>query len=209
MDRIIPKKLGVETIIIAIIVIYLIYVNLSAKFSRKDDILNFFIDLFHNWIFRILFLIIIALYALEYLPGGMIVALLLTIVLFNTSMLNKTGDNFETFGEGYGAFEDENVNDEVIENPGPPQMGNDDKIHLAADENPYEANEGPQYGSDPSPTQGNDTELGGLPDDSNEGFNDNKPRNCGRYAPQMRIPPFNPQGFSPVGDEFGLGAPLN
>lgn len=217
MDRVKPKNFlpmfNTTTLTIScVIVIYLLYINISSKLSKKDVVLNFIVDLFHNWIFRLLFLILIALCALEILPGGMIIAILLTIVFFNTSMINKTGDNFETFGEGYGALADENINDEVIENPGPSQMGDDAQIHLAAREAPYESNEGPEFGSNRGPTQGNDAELGGLPDDSNEGFADSDdriPRNCGRYAPKMRIPPFNPQGFSPVGDEFGLGAPLN
>ena len=75
-------------IIYALIIGYIIYINVAAYLKTTTRFLNFLINLFQNWIFRLVFLLIIGFFALDLFPqGGFILAVLLTIAFLNTSLL--------------------------------------------------------------------------------------------------------------------------
>ncbi len=75
-------------IIYGFVIGYIIYINIAAYLKKTTGTLNFLINLFQNWIFRLVFLLIIGFFALDLFPqGGFILAVLLTIAFLNTSIL--------------------------------------------------------------------------------------------------------------------------
>jgi len=72
----------------AIIIAYILYINFATYYNSGIGFLNFLIKLFNNWIFRLIFLLIVGFFALDLFPyGGFTFAILLTIAFLNTNML--------------------------------------------------------------------------------------------------------------------------
>ena len=72
----------------AIVIAYILYINFATYYNSGTKFLNFLIKLFNNWIFRLIFLLIVGFFALDLFPyGGFIFAILLTIAFLNTNML--------------------------------------------------------------------------------------------------------------------------
>jgi len=82
----------------AIVIVYILYINFATYYNSGTKFLNFLIKLFNNWVFRLIFLLIVGFFALDLFPyGGFIFAILLTIAFLNTNMLvykNKTSETF-------------------------------------------------------------------------------------------------------------------
>jgi len=105
-----------NVIIYAIVIAYILYINIAAYTNKSTGFLNFLIGLFQNWIFRVIFLLVIGYFALDLLPyGGFVLAVLLTIAFLNTNMLMYK----RNVGEAYNDYVDdgiENFDDDEIEN---------------------------------------------------------------------------------------------
>jgi hypothetical protein len=72
----------------AIVIAYILYINFATYYNSGTDFLNFLIKLFNNWVFRLIFLLIIGFFSLDLFPyGGFTFAILLTIAFLNTNML--------------------------------------------------------------------------------------------------------------------------
>ncbi len=72
----------------AIVIAYILYINFATYYNSGTDFLNFLIKLFNNWVFRLIFLLIVGFFALDLFPyGGFTFAILLTIAFLNTNML--------------------------------------------------------------------------------------------------------------------------
>jgi hypothetical protein len=72
----------------AIVIAYILYINFATYYNSGTGFLNFLIKLFNNWIFRLIFLLIVGFFALDLFPyGGFTFAILLTIAFLNTNML--------------------------------------------------------------------------------------------------------------------------
>ena len=75
-------------VIYTLVIAYILYINLSSYYNYNTSFLNSIVNLFQNWIFRAIFLLIVGFFALDLFPyGGFILAVLLTIAFLNTSML--------------------------------------------------------------------------------------------------------------------------
>ena len=72
----------------AIVIAYILYINFATYYNSGTSFLNFLITLFNNWVFRLIFLLIVGFFALDLFPyGGFTFAILLTIAFLNTNML--------------------------------------------------------------------------------------------------------------------------
>jgi hypothetical protein len=72
----------------AIVIAYILYINFATYYNSGTNFLNFLIKLFNNWVFRLIFLLIVGFFALDLFPyGGFTFAILLTIAFLNTNML--------------------------------------------------------------------------------------------------------------------------
>lgn len=72
----------------AIVIAYILYINFATFYNSGTGFLNFLIKLFNNWVFRLIFLLIVGFFALDLFPyGGFTFAILLTIAFLNTNML--------------------------------------------------------------------------------------------------------------------------
>jgi hypothetical protein len=72
----------------AIVIAYILYINFATYYNSGTDFLNYLIKLFNNWVFRLIFLLIVGIFALDLFPyGGFTFAILLTIAFLNTNML--------------------------------------------------------------------------------------------------------------------------
>jgi hypothetical protein len=94
--------------IYAIVIAYILYINFATYYNSGTGFLNFLIKLFNNWIFRLIFLLIVGFFALDLLPyGGFIFAILLTIAFLNTNMLVYKKEISESFvgGSDAGPYE--------------------------------------------------------------------------------------------------------
>ena len=92
----------------AIIIAYILYINFATYYNSGIGFLNFLIKLFNNWIFRLIFLLIVGFFALDLFPyGGFIFAVLLTIAFLNTNMLVYKKQISESFlgGSDAGPYE--------------------------------------------------------------------------------------------------------
>ena len=88
----------------AIIIAYILYINFATYYNSGIGFLNFLIKLFNNWIFRLVFLLIVGFFALDLFPyGGFIFAVLLTIAFLNTNMLVYKKQISESFVGGTNA----------------------------------------------------------------------------------------------------------
>jgi len=85
----------------AIVIAYILYINFATYYNSGTNFLNFLIKLFNNWIFRLIFLLVVGFFALDLFPyGGFIFAILLTIAFLNTNMLvykKQMSESFESF----------------------------------------------------------------------------------------------------------------
>jgi hypothetical protein len=88
----------------AIVITYILYINFATYYNSGIGFLNFLIKLFNNWIFRLIFLLIVGFFALDLFPyGGFTFAILLTIAFLNTNMLVYKKQISETFVGGNDA----------------------------------------------------------------------------------------------------------
>jgi len=75
-------------IMYAVIIAYILYINFATYYNSGTNFLNFLVTLFNNWIFRLIFLLIVGFFAIDLFPyGGFTFAILLTIAFLNTNML--------------------------------------------------------------------------------------------------------------------------
>jgi hypothetical protein len=88
----------------AIVIAYILYINFATYYNSGTKFLNFLIKLFNNWIFRLIFLLIVGFFAMDLFPyGGFVFAILLTIAFLNTNMLVYKKEMSETFLGGPSA----------------------------------------------------------------------------------------------------------
>ena len=75
-------------IIYAIVIAYILYINFAAYYQTTTGFLKALVNIFQNWIFRTVFLLIVGFFALDIFKyGGFVLAILLTIAFLNTNML--------------------------------------------------------------------------------------------------------------------------
>jgi len=100
-----------NAIIYACIVAYILYINFAAYYNSGTSFLNWLIRLNQSWIFRTIYLLIVAFFALDYFPwGGFTLAILLTIAFLNTNMLMYKKDLNEKFTNKNLAYHSEEIN---------------------------------------------------------------------------------------------------
>ena len=77
-----------NAILYSIVIAYILYINFSAYYQSGTGFLKALVNLFQNWIFRTVYLLIVGFFALDLFPyGGFVLAILLTIAFLNTNML--------------------------------------------------------------------------------------------------------------------------
>lgn len=121
----------------AIVIAYILYINFATYYNSGTKFLNFLIKLFNNWVFRLIFLLIVGFFAMDLFPyGGFTFAILLTIAFLNTNMLVYKKEISETFLGGNDAEQIGNSNEEDNE-----YVTNDDNNLLE----PYVTRKGKKY----------------------------------------------------------------
>ncbi len=95
----------------AIVIAYILYINFATYYNSGTGFLNFLIKLFNNWIFRLIFLLVVGFFALDLFPyGGFTFAILLTIAFLNTNMLvykKQISESFINPASYESAFQEE------------------------------------------------------------------------------------------------------
>jgi len=87
-----------NAIVYAAIIAYILYINFAAYYNKTPGALNWLVNLFQNWIFRLVFLLVVGFFSLDLFPfGGFVFAVLLTIAFLNTNMLMYKKDVSESF----------------------------------------------------------------------------------------------------------------
>ena len=87
-----------NAILYSIVIAYILYINFSAYYQTGTGFLKALVNLFQNWIFRTVYLLIVGFFALDLFPyGGFVLAILLTIAFLNTNMLVYKKDIEESF----------------------------------------------------------------------------------------------------------------
>ena len=87
-----------NAILYSIVIAYILYINFSAYYQTGTGFLKALVNLFQNWIFRTVYLLIVGFFALDLFPyGGFVLAILLTIAFLNTNMLVYKKDVEESF----------------------------------------------------------------------------------------------------------------
>ena len=87
-----------NAILYSIVIAYILYINFSAYYQTGTGFLKALVNLFQNWIFRTVYLLIVGFFALDLFPyGGFVLAILLTIAFLNTNMLMYKKDVEESF----------------------------------------------------------------------------------------------------------------
>lgn len=115
----------------AIIIAYILYINFATYYNSGIGFLNFLIKLFNNWIFRLVFLLIVGFFALDLFPyGGFIFAVLLTIAFLNTNMLVYKKQISESFvgGTNAGPYEQSYQEEQEPRNSDEYVMNDDNNI---------------------------------------------------------------------------------
>jgi len=115
----------------ALVIAYILYINFATYYNSGIGFLNFLIKLFNNWIFRLVFLLIVGFFALDLFPyGGFIFAVLLTIAFLNTNMLVYKKEISESFvgGTDAGPYEQSFQEDEEPNNSDEYVMNNDNNL---------------------------------------------------------------------------------
>lgn len=126
----------------AIVIAYILYINFATYYNSGTKFLNFLIKLFNNWIFRLIFLLIVGFFAMDLFPyGGFVFAILLTIAFLNTNMLVYKKEMSETFlgGSKYETYENK---EQVEEDNSNEYVMNDDDDDIAE---PYVTRKGKRY----------------------------------------------------------------
>ena len=59
-----------NAIIYSIVIAYILYINFSAYYQTGTGFLKALVNLFQNWIFRTVYLLIIGFFALDLFPYG-------------------------------------------------------------------------------------------------------------------------------------------
>ena len=197
----VQKHFVFNVIIYAIIIAYILYINFAAYLNKTTKFINGLVRLFQNWIFRIIFLLLVGYFALDLFPyGGFTLAVLLTIAFLNTNMLIYKRD----VGQGYENYLNL-ASDEWA------QLGEDgnDTPYYSGDLESYANMSGSPYNenvdndNDAYEQEQDDSENFGNPD---SGFDLQRPANCGSYAPLQSLP-YNPQGYRPDESVMDSGAP--
>lgn len=171
-----------NVIIYALVIAYILYINFAAHLNKNSGFLNSLINLFQNWIFRLVFLLVVGFFALDMFPyGGFILAILLTIAFLNTNMLSYKKNIAENFAvlQGSEISDKDNYQMQNIS-----QYKSED-----GDGNPFvEEVEGRNVISidDIEPM---------VNSQDNKMNSQTLAKNCGPYAPLQRLP-FNPQGYA-------------
>jgi len=200
----------------ALVIAYILYINFAAHLNKNTGFLNSLINLFQNWIFRLVFLLVVGFFSLDMFPhGGFILAILLTIAFLNTNMLSykkNVAENFssmENFGFAkvinYGEKDpNEGKTDAQISSDNYMeairlQNKQDNKQSNDNGEGDYEDDYGDDYVDDGG-DDGGDNEKHFVDSESIEVKqvkNKSKmlAKNCGPYAPLQRLP-FNPHGYA-------------
>jgi len=89
-----------NAILYSIVIAYILYINFSAYYQTGTGFLRALVNLFQNWIFRTVYLLIVGFFSLDLFPyGGFVLAILLTIAFLNTNMLMYKKDVEESFTE--------------------------------------------------------------------------------------------------------------
>jgi hypothetical protein len=104
----------------AIVIAYILYINFATYYNSGTDFLNFLIKLFNNWVFRLIFLLIVGFFALDLFPyGGFTFAILLTIAFLNTNMLVYKKQISESFlgGSDAGPYEQSYQEEKEVNKP--------------------------------------------------------------------------------------------
>ena len=71
-----------------LVIAYILYINFAAYYQTTTGFLKALVNIFQNWIFRTVFLLIVGFFALDIFKyGGFVLAILLTIAFLNTNML--------------------------------------------------------------------------------------------------------------------------
>ena len=115
----------------AIIIAYILYINFATYYNSGIGFLNFLIKLFNNWIFRLIFLLIVGFFALDLFPyGGFIFAVLLTIAFLNTNMLVYKKQISESFvgGTNAGPYEQSYQEEKELRNSDEYVINDDNNI---------------------------------------------------------------------------------
>jgi len=115
----------------AIIIAYILYINFATYYNSGIGFLNFLIKLFNNWIFRLIFLLIVGFFALDLFPyGGFTFAILLTIAFLNTNMLVYKKQISESFvgGTNAGPYEQSYQEEQEPRNSDEYVMNDDNNI---------------------------------------------------------------------------------
>jgi hypothetical protein len=87
-----------NAILYSIVIAYILYINFSAYYQTGTGFLKALVNLFQNWIFRTVYLLIVGFFSLDLFPyGGFVLAILLTIAFLNTNMLVYKKDVEESF----------------------------------------------------------------------------------------------------------------
>lgn len=170
-----------NVIIYALVIAYILYINFAAHLNKNTGFLNSLINLFQNWIFRLIFLLIVGFFALDMFPyGGFILAILLTIAFLNTNMLSYKKNFTEKFAvlqgseiQGASDLEDYEM-----------QQGQNDGENYIEDTNPGAPIDNFSNSEDVEPMKNNSSSKSQM-----------LAKDCGPYAPLQRLP-FNPQGYA-------------
>ena len=87
-----------NAILYSVVIAYILYINFSAYYQTGTGFLRALVNLFQNWIFRTVYLLIVGFFSLDLFPyGGFVLAILLTIAFLNTNMLVYKKDVEESF----------------------------------------------------------------------------------------------------------------
>jgi len=195
----IKTEFSFNAIIYAIVIAYILYINIAAYMNKTTGFLNFLTRLFQNVIFRTIFLLVIGFFALDLYPyGGFILAVLLTIAFLNTNMLIYKRDVGETY---QNAMDDDDIDESFL------NLDSDEYAQL--DDDSYDDFMG--YESYANQDDEYDQALEDVYNATQENFKSEKKakktrQNCGPYAPLQRLP-FNPQGYRPDESVLSSGAP--
>ncbi len=116
-----------NAILYSIVIAYILYINFSAYYQTGTGFLKALVNLFQNWIFRTVYLLIVGFFSLDLFPyGGFVLAILLTIAFLNTNMLVYKKDVEESMAnkdEKKASLPSDGTISQPVVAPPPPQTG--------------------------------------------------------------------------------------
>jgi len=75
-------------VVYALVIAYILYINFASYYNKGTEFVTFSVNLIQNWIFRLVFLVIVGYFSMDFFKfGGFTFAVLLTIAFLNTNML--------------------------------------------------------------------------------------------------------------------------